>query len=391
MEISDDLGGDDPYDDRLQTKAKHLILKSYLQELAYKVLNFTDLTYVDGFSGPWKTESEDFADSSFMIAIKALQRAQADMLARGKNHKIKLFLSERNPKAYAKLHAAVEPFNRPAEGFEIKTYGGEFEDAVPEIQQYIGTSLPLIFIDPTGWTGFGFDKIRTLFQRPMVEVLVNFMYSFAERFVPDTRPETVASWDAILGGAGWRERLDPNLPPGLASEKLFRETLQASGNFRYVVSTRIDRSTEDRPHFFLVYGTKHQAGLKAFRETEYKGLKAHVRNRADAKDKKRMDKTGTQDMFAGSSADNQEAAFDAIVEENKRRAAEDLLATLELRGPIPFVDVVAGLLQAYMIRETDVKDICVDLANAGKVENTWGKKPRKPKDGDIIRLAVLGT
>ena len=37
----------DPYSDREQTKAKHFILKRYLQALAFKVLRFYDITYVD--------------------------------------------------------------------------------------------------------------------------------------------------------------------------------------------------------------------------------------------------------------------------------------------------------------------------------------------------------
>ncbi len=47
----------DPYSRREQTKAKHFILKSYLQALAFKVLTFSDITYVDGFSGPWETKT----------------------------------------------------------------------------------------------------------------------------------------------------------------------------------------------------------------------------------------------------------------------------------------------------------------------------------------------
>lgn len=387
MESGDGNGESDPYDDRLQTKAKHAILKGYLQELAYKVLTFTDLTYVDGFSGPWKTETENFADLSFMIAIKALQQAQADLQTRqGVNRKIRLFLSERDPNAYEKLKVAVAPFNKPAEGFAIHTYGGEFEDAIPQIEKCIGTSFPLIFIDPTGWTGFGFEKIRSLFQRPKVEVLINFMYAFVSRFVNDDRPEIIASLDPILGGPGWRDRLDQHLPRGLAVEKLFRETLKSAGNFQFVVSTRIDKSTQDRPHFFLVYGTKAQAGLKAFRETEFKGLKSHARDRANAKDRKQSEKTGEGNLFPGFAAETEEAKLEDIVEDQKRLAASDLLATLKANGPFPFADVVAGLLQAYMIRETDVRDICVALAGAGKIENTWGKKPRKPKDGDIVKL-----
>jgi hypothetical protein len=70
----------DAYSDREQTKTKHFILKRYLQALAFKVLRYFDITYVDGFSGPWKTQTEDFKDSSFMIAISVLKDAQQQIL-----------------------------------------------------------------------------------------------------------------------------------------------------------------------------------------------------------------------------------------------------------------------------------------------------------------------
>src|SRR3974390_2009054 len=72
----------DPYSGREQTKAKHFILKSYLQALAFKVLTFSALTFVDGFSGPWETKTEDFSDSSFMIALNVLKDAQRQILER---------------------------------------------------------------------------------------------------------------------------------------------------------------------------------------------------------------------------------------------------------------------------------------------------------------------
>jgi hypothetical protein len=83
----------DPYSDREQTKAKHFILKRYLQALAFKVLRFYDITYVDGFSGPWKSQTEDFADSSFMIAISVLRDAQQQIASEiGKRQKNPLLL-----------------------------------------------------------------------------------------------------------------------------------------------------------------------------------------------------------------------------------------------------------------------------------------------------------
>jgi hypothetical protein len=39
-----------------------------------------------------------------------------------------------------------------------------------------------------------------------------------------------------------------------------------------------------------------------------------------------------------------------------------------------------------MLRETNVKDICVTLAKDGRIENTWGSGNRKPKDDTVIKL-----
>lgn len=376
----------DPYSGREQTKAKHFILRRYLQALAFKVLTFSDVTYVDGFSGPWETKTENFSDSSFMIAISVLQDAQKRILERtGGRRRIRCFFSESDPEAFGELQKAVAPFHKPKEGFEVKTYCGKFEDAVSEIQAFIGVSFPLIFIDPTGWTGYPFDNIKPLFRRPKCEVLINFMYEFINRFAHSADQDIIASMAPILGGPGWPDRLDPNLPRGLAVEKLFRETLKSVGNFDFVVSTKIDKVTAERPHFFITYGTKSLDGLKAFRQTEYDALREHVRNRANVKEKRREQRSNTADLFPGHYAEVQEATIDEIVDEQKALAKADLLAILAQR-PLPFSSVLVHLLEAYMLRETNIKDICVDLAKAEKIENTWGGRNRKPHDDNLVRL-----
>jgi hypothetical protein len=96
-------------------------------------------------------------------------------------------------------------------------------------------------------------------------------------------------------------------------------------------------------------------------------------------------------MFAGLQATIQEGTIDEIVEEQMKLASSDLMATLQKGGPRVFSSVLVALLQAYMLRETNVKDICVDLAKAGKIENTWGNGNRKPRDENVIKLrAVAG-
>jgi three-Cys-motif partner protein len=308
----------DPYAGREQTQAKHFILKRYLEALAFKVLTFSDITYVDGFSGPWETKTENFGDSSFMIAITVLRDAQKKIFERsGKQRRIRCFFSETNVEAFTQLEAAAVPFHKPEEMFEIRTYRGKFENAVSEIQNFIGSSFPLIFIDPTGWTGYPFDKIRPLFQRSKCEVVINFMYEFVNRFSNSDDEDIVASLNEILGGSGWRDRLDPTLPRGAAVEKLFRETFKAAGNFDFVISTKIDKAAAERPHFFITYATKSPDGLIAFRDIEYAAIRAHAKNRANAKEKKRESRSSTSDLFAGHDARVQEATIDDIVEEQK--------------------------------------------------------------------------
>jgi three-Cys-motif partner protein len=379
----------DPYSGREQTKAKHFILKRYLQALAFKVLRFSDITYVDGFSGPWETQTEDFIDSSFMIAIGVLKDAQQKIQTQTRRRpKIRCFFSESSRQTYIKLARAIAPFHKPEEDFEIKAYCGEFEDAIPEIQIFIGRSFPLVFIDPTGWKGYSFNKIGPLFNRPKCEVLINFMYDFVNRAASMSDAKTIASFDPILGGAEWEIRLDPNLPRGRAVEKLFRDNLATAGRFDYVVSTKIDRPTADRPHFFIVYGTKSRDGLKTFRETEYNALRINARDRADAKERKRENKSGSHDLFSGLDADIQETTIDEIVEEQKAAASQDVLKFLRELGPMYFSKVWVLLLQAYMLRVTNVKDICVDLARIGAIDNTWGGGTRKPRDEDMIKLKL---
>jgi three-Cys-motif partner protein len=373
------------YIDREQTQAKHFILRGYLQELAFKVLHGWDVAYVDGFSGPWESKSGDFSDTSFMIAIGVLKDAQTKVADQtGVRRNVKCFFSEKDADAYGQMAAAVASFNRPDDGFEIRTFHGEFVDAVQQIRKFVGRSFPLIFIDPTGWTEYPLTKIAPLFAPNKCETLINFMYGHISRFVTHPDDKIISSLDPILGGPGWQKRLDANMKPGPAVERLFRETLKAAGGFAYVVSTKIDKSTQNRPHFFLAYATKDRAGLKAFREIEYKALREHARARSAAMTRKRQARSGTGELFAEFDADYREASIDEIVDEQKRLAKERLSKILDEAGSIRFSDVADALMQTFMLRETNVKDICVELYNEEKIQNSWGGGGRKPKDQTTI-------
>ena len=97
------------YADREQTYVKHFFLERYLEQVAYHVLSFRDeFVYVDGFSGPWRSEDENFGDTSFHIAIETLRKVRAGMLARrGKTKQVRCVFVEKDPEAFTDLEEFV--------------------------------------------------------------------------------------------------------------------------------------------------------------------------------------------------------------------------------------------------------------------------------------------
>jgi hypothetical protein len=100
--------------------------------------------------------------------------------------------------------AAVQPHHDPQIGFHISTFRGRFQDAV----RFATRSVALVFIAPTGWTGYPYSAIGPLLRRAPGEVLINFMYDHINRFAASDDPNIIQSLDPILGGPGWKERLE---------------------------------------------------------------------------------------------------------------------------------------------------------------------------------------
>ena len=161
------------YAGREQTYIKHFFLERYLERVAYNIGSFADrFVYVDGFSGPWRSVDEAAEDTSFMIAITKL-REVVDGLSKINIHPaIKCVFIEKDPSAYDALCRAV----REVQDFPISTINGEFEELIPNILEEIGRDFSLTFIDPTGWTGFGLNKIEKLLRHKPGEVIVNVMF-----------------------------------------------------------------------------------------------------------------------------------------------------------------------------------------------------------------------
>lgn len=381
------------YEGREQSQAKHFILKRYLAALAFKVLGsyWDDLTYVDGFSGPWESKADDFSDTSFMIAISVLKGVQDHYRSLGQHKNIKCYFIEKDPGAYAQLEPAVMAHHNPGAGFSIKTACSEFERVANDVAYFMRDSFALTFIDPTGWTGYGFESIAPVLMHRPGEVLINVMYDHMNRFISSKDPETIASFSPILGGENWQERLDPDLSKGAAVLKLLCSEFETAGGFRHVVATKIDQATADRPHYFLAYGTRNWNGLKAFRDAEYTSLKDHEQNRLAAKLAKKEAKSGQSDLFGPGEAQIGKS-FDALVADQMEAAKPAAIAILQKRGGVEKFDTLAAFLMTdFMLRLTNVKTVIKELADVGLIEATWkqeNSRRQKPNEDDLIVLKI---
>jgi len=390
------MDSNDIYIGRRQTEAKHFILKQYLYALAFKILSHpysSSLTFVDGFSGPWKSkDSENFSDTSFGIAIQVLENVAKHFRDKGIVKKIHCVFNEKNPKAFVQLQNAVTPHNDSLNGFTVNVINKQFVDAVPDIlNQVLPGSFVYTFIDPTGWTGYPYDEIRPILALPRSEVLINFMYDFINRFRDHNDPKTIKSLAPIMGGSNWQQRLDPNETDRVASTMhLARTVLKEKSGYNYALSTMIKKEIKDRPHFALMIGSNNPKSIETFRNIERRALREYEGKRQKSKETKKPELA--MPLFEGHDMPN---TFEDDINKLRKAAKGALKRQLLARNAdISFKDLWITVCEALPLTPSDVKDICVTLAKEGFIENTWtlpGSSKRKPGDKHIIRLATKTT
>jgi len=102
---------------------------------------------------------------------------------------------------------------------------------------------------------------------------------------------------------------------------------------------------------------------------------------------KRQIRTGQNELFSSDSIP--EKSFEQLVEEDIQAAKKWIVALLrEHNTSIQFGVLVPKVLELLLLRETNVKNLCVQLANAGIIDNTWkAASKNKPYDGSPISLS----
>ncbi len=368
------------YRGREQTYLKHFFLERYLERVAYNISWVGDFVYVDGFSGPWRSEDEAFEDTSFMIAINKLRTVRDTLAEQGKRPTIRCLFVEKDPKVFAELESATEDIK----DIEVQVINGEFEAVLPEILAYVGSSFALTFIDPAGWTGFALKRIAPLL-RGGGEVLINFMFEHINRFLTDEREATASTFNELFGGPGWEDVVDEGEETIL---DFYQERIKSVCTFDYATRTRVLMPLRDRTYFHLVYATRHPKGLMEFRAVEKKFRKEQGEVRADAKQSSRIERTGQAEFFRDAEVGAGLMSLEEEQRRNRERARTLVFSALDDRSPLRYEEVLPTLLEVPTVDESAAKRIMRALHDEGRlrIEGLQGKQRLPRPDCILVKL-----
>lgn len=374
----------DKYKGREQSCVKHYVLRSYLQSLTYKLaLGIKKpevvLTYIDGFSGPWKSSTEDLSDTSFQIAINELRKVRDDLSNR-KNLKLRCLFVEKDNEAFDMLKEFASTIN----DIQIELIHGSFEDYIPEIVQFANEESNMFtftFIDPTGWKGFGMNNIRPLLKLPYSEVLINFMTDFIIRFIDAERQSIKKSFIELFGTnsvqAKWEELTGRERENAIV--ETYRQRLKEVGRYKYVADTVILNPYKDRTHYHLIYGTRHFAGLLTFREVERKAMQEQDLIRCWAKQNKCLEENGQLGLFAIEEIAKGNSYFKVLRNENLEKLKLEIRKYLVVKKKVEYESLLV-FLERPMIYQNDIKKWISEWREAGLIEiEGLGPRERTPK------------
>lgn len=246
------------------TKAKHEILKTYLQSW-FPIMGFTfdRIVYIDGFAGPGRYSKGE--DGSPIYALKIARDFYHKFEEKLKDKKFVFYFIESNKEHFESLKNEVEQLSLSLpENFRIRMHNNTFADTMINVFENLdnrGTKLAptFAFIDPFGTKGIPFNLIQKIMSYNNCEVFINHMYSGV------LRSQHTSDHSELYGTEDWKEYL--KIPGGLL--KLYSNQLKELARVKYTRNFDI-RTKNNAPLFELVYATNNIKGLTRMKEAMWK-------------------------------------------------------------------------------------------------------------------------
>ena len=364
------------YKGREQSGIKHYLLESYL-EVLFMIIGQHEkrICYIDCFSGPWQEADQKLSDTSIALSLNAMRKCHNTLKTLGYNVEFRALFVEKDNRSYKKLKAYLE--DTQYEGVTADSRNGDFYDQRDDILRWCGTdNFAFFFIDPKGWKkAIEIPTLAPLLRRPRSEFMINFMYDFLNRTVPQEsfQDDMRAIFGEIPDTSGMGPKERENYLINRYRAALISTSSHDTKRLRSAYVSILDR-VKDRTKYHIVYLTRHPLGIVKFMEASEKMDKVQQRVRTRTKQQRRAESSGMNDLFSNEVDD---ATTDTVDIEAVKQYWLNMLS----HTPQVFdIERLADMLEDINWFETNLQQAFNELIDEGKAINLDMTRKR-PKNG----------
>lgn len=245
------------------TIAKHKILENYLKAW-FPILCSRNprVNYIDGFAGPGKYSKDELG--SPIIALEVAKNHTAKLAS-----EINFIFIEQDKKRAEHLESEIKVLEIP-DNFKTHIVNGEFHNKTVQLLDYLDKDKKILaptfaFVDPFGFSGIPFSVIERLLAISRVEVFITFMVDSINRFIGDEKVGTHIV--DLFGTKDVEEIIKTSANRTEDLRKLYQKKLEEKAKYvRYFEMC----DNNDRPIYYLFFGTNHELGLVRMKEAMWK-------------------------------------------------------------------------------------------------------------------------
>jgi three-Cys-motif partner protein len=330
------------------------------------------ICYVDCFAGPWEEQGDDFEDTSIARSLNIIRKCRDGLNGMGKTVQFRALFVEQKSKSFRKLQDYL--ISRKSDGIDTHALNGSFHELLQDILSWCGRDgFVFFFVDPKGWkNAVELPTLTPLLLRPNSEFLINFMYDFLSRTVP--QPVFKEEMCSIFGIVPEDQGKSPEQREEYLLT-LYRNNLKQAGDGQpRTACVKVLKPTRDRTLYHLVYLTRHPKGIVVFMEASEKLELVQKKAREQAKQDERVQRSKQQEMFAAA-----EQIRHKKPEQDLAEVEEYWLNRLTSTPVVYGMDKLADILEETGWFVSDLQKALGGLARKGLVKNLDGTPKRRSK------------
>jgi three-Cys-motif partner protein len=265
---------------------KHAIIDSYAPPFIGKTGSRSidnRVAFIDGYAGPGRYDDDEEGSGAML-----LRHAQA---CAPMPRNVELHFVEQDADTIERLREVVE---EEGDGITVTVDDGDISTHLMDLLEECNGIPLFVYLDPCGLV-IPFDEVAKIFDRPggfgapATEVLINFSAVSLRRIAGHLTSEnaiegTLARMDEVCGGQWWRETWLEHLPDKDAAEEAVvagyaKRLSERAGTGHWVIDVRPRVGL--KPIYYLVFATRHIAGMEFFGEASSLGLERWRRYSAE--------------------------------------------------------------------------------------------------------------